>query len=263
MGFKWIGAAVGFFLGGGFIGGLVGYLIGYFIDIQRSQANSGQEGGGSYTSGAASTQQTQESQYDAFIYNLMYLSAHIIFADGRIYATETDYVRNMLNQSFGPHAAQRGMQFFEQMKQERRQMGIAAWNASVQRVCYDMNKRMPEANRIQIVSFLADLAKVDGKAESTEIKAIREIAYQMGLDTDIVDQMFALGKQTIEDAYKVMGIDPSATDDEVRKAYKKMVLQHHPDRVAHLGEEAKNAATKKMQQINKAKDTIYAARNMK
>ena len=85
----------------------------------------------------------------------------------------------------------------------------------------------------------------------------------MGLDTDIADQMFALGGQSLDDAYKVLGLTPNATDDEVRKAYKKMVLQHHPDRVAHLGEEAKNAATKKMQEINKAKDAIFTARNMK
>ena len=47
------------------------------------------------------------------------------------------------------------------------------------------------------------------------------------------------------------------------RAYKKMVLQHHPDRVSHLGEDVKNAATKKMQEINKAKDAIFTARGMK
>ena len=80
---------------------------------------------------------------------------------------------------------------------------------------------------------------------------------------DVVNQMFALGGQTLEDAYTVLGVSPDASDDDVRKAYKKMVLQHHTDRVSHLGEEVKNAATKKMQEINKAKDAIFTARGMK
>ena len=116
---------------------------------------------------------------------------------------------------------------------------------------------------MQIIAFLAEISKCDGTSDATEIKALRNIAYHMGLDADVVNQMFALGGQTLEDAYTVLGVSPDASDDEVRKAYKKMVLQHHPDRVSHLGEEVKNAATKKMQEINKAKDAIFTARGMK
>lgn len=260
MKFKWIGAIVGF-LFANFLGAIIGYFIGSYIDETRQPTSSSQQS--NHSSGSGFTRPNPRSEYDSFLYYLMYLSADIIFADGRIYQTETDFVKATLNQSFGPEAAQKGMVFFNQLKAERRQKGIAAWNASVQKICRDLNKLMPEANRIQIIAFLAELAKSDGHADGTEIKAVRNIAYYMGLDTDIADQMFALGGQSLDDAYKVLGLTPNATDDEVRKAYKKMVLQHHPDRVAHLGEEAKNAATKKMQEINKAKDAIFTARNMK
>ena len=65
------------------------------------------------------------------------------------------------------------------------------------------------------------------------------------------------------DAYKVLEIEPSATDEEVRKAFRKLALKHHPDRVATLGEDVRRAAEEKFQQINNAKERIYKARGMK
>lgn len=253
--YKYIGFIIGFIVGN-FIGGIIGYVIGAVLDgIKFSKVTSGSQQSG-YGNGRG-------NEYDTFLYYLMYLSADIIFADGKIYQTETVFLRKYLSEALGTEAAQKGMTFFDQLKMERRQHGVAAWNASVQKVCRDLNKLMPEAHRLQIIAFLAEISKCDGTPDATEIKALRNIAYHMGLDADVVNQMFALGGQTLEDAYTVLGVSPDASDDDVRKAYKKMVLQHHPDRVSHLGEEVKNAATKKMQEINKAKDAIFTARGMK
>ena len=66
----------------------------------------------------------------------------------------------------------------------------------------------------------------------------------------------------MEAAYKVLEISPNATDDEVRKAYRKLALKHHPDKVATLGEDVKKAAEKKFQEINAAKDLIYKVRGI-
>ena len=72
-----------------------------------------------------------------------------------------------------------------------------------------------------------------------------------------------LGGSTLEDAYRVLGLTSSATDDEVRRAYKRMALENHPDRVASLGDDIRRAAEKKFKEINEAKDRIYKARGMK
>ena len=69
-------------------------------------------------------------------------------------------------------------------------------------------------------------------------------------------------KDDLEAAYKVLGISPSATDDEVKAAYRQMALKHHPDKVATLGEDVRKAAEKKFQEINDAKDKIYKARGL-
>ena len=67
----------------------------------------------------------------------------------------------------------------------------------------------------------------------------------------------------MEDAYKVLEVDPNATDDEVRSAYRRMAVKHHPDKVASLGEDIRQAANEKFQRINEAKEKIYKARGMK
>ena len=79
-----------------------------------------------------------------------------------------------------------------------------------------------------------------------------------------VDSMLNLnsGAISLEAAYKVLEISPDATDDEVRKAYRKLALKHHPDKVATLGEDVRKAAEKKFQEINAAKDLIFKSRGI-
>ena len=66
----------------------------------------------------------------------------------------------------------------------------------------------------------------------------------------------------LDEAYKILGISPNATNDEVKAAYRKMALKHHPDRVSTLGDDIRKAAEKKFQEINNAKERIYKARGL-
>ena len=84
----------------------------------------------------------------------------------------------------------------------------------------------------------------------------------MGMSVSEVDSLLNLGGQTLDEAYKVLEIDPSASDDEVKAAYRKMALKHHPDRVASLGEDIRKAAEEKFKQINEARDLIYKSRGI-
>jgi len=89
------------------------------------------------------------------------------------------------------------------------------------------------------------------------------VATTMGLSEKEVDSMLNLGGNSLEEAYRVLEVEPSATDEEIKAAYRKLALKHHPDKVATLGEDVKKAAEEKFQQINSAKERIYKARGIK
>ena len=92
---------------------------------------------------------------------------------------------------------------------------------------------------------------------------MKEVAVYMGLSAQEAESMLNLGGNSLDEAYKVLEISPNATDQEVRAAYRRLALKHHPDRVATLGEDVKKAAEEKFQEINNAKERIYKARGMK
>jgi len=106
------------------------------------------------------------------------------------------------------------------------------------------------------------IAKADGSVVDAEISAIQQLASYLGISQTDMNSMLNLEKDDLESAYKVLGISPSATDEEVKAAYRKMALKHHPDKVATLGEDVRKAAEKKFQEINAAKDRIYKARGL-
>ena len=67
---------------------------------------------------------------------------------------------------------------------------------------------------------------------------------------------------TLQEAYRTLGISETATDEEVRQAYRKMALRYHPDRVETQGEAARQEAEKKFREITEARDIIMRARGL-
>ena len=95
------------------------------------------------------------------------------------------------------------------------------------------------------------------------MKAVRYVAQLLGLTANQFESLLHMGEDSLESAYAVLEISPNATDEEVKRAYKRLALQHHPDRVASLGEDVRMAAERKFQEIGEAKDRIYKARGLK
>ena len=66
-----------------------------------------------------------------------------------------------------------------------------------------------------------------------------------------------------DSAYKILEIEKSASEDDVKKAYRKMAMKYHPDKVQHLGSEYEKDAQEKFKKINEAYEQIKKERGMK
>ena len=67
---------------------------------------------------------------------------------------------------------------------------------------------------------------------------------------------------TLQEAYRTLGLSETATDEEVRQAYRQLALRYHPDRFAAQGEAAKAEAEKKFREATEARDIIFRARGL-
>lgn len=266
---KWIGGFLGF-IAFGPLGALAGYALGSLFDNTMIGFADGNDGPhtfedayrNSYRQGHYSSQQQFEGQRNSFMFSLLVLASYVIKADGKVMHSEMEMVRNMLGQNFGASARQQGDEILRRLFDEQKRVGASAFRNTVADCCHQIAQNMDYAQRLQLLNFLVMISQADGRVDATEVTAMKECAQWLQMSADEVDSMLGLGKDDLESAYRVLGVSPSATDDEVKRAYRRLALEHHPDKVAALGEDIRKAAEKKFQEINAAKERIWKARGL-
>jgi dnaJ domain protein len=271
---KWIGSALGWILSGGnVLGAIAGYCIGSLLSDATSTAereNGFNGNGNTFRNDYSDTQFNQrpfEEDRNSFLFSMLVLSSYIIKADGKIMHSEMNCVRNFLRNNFGEQAVQQGEDILLKLFEMQKQQGATTFKETIRKSCVEISFHMNIGQCLQLLDYLIIIAKVDGTVSPEEVYALKEVATYLGLSAQDVDSMLNMEASSnqqigLDEAYKILGISPNATNDEVKAAYRKMALKHHPDRVSTLGDDVREAAEKKFQEINNAKERIYKARGL-
>ena len=261
---RWIGGYLGFILGGGPLGALAGFALGWLFEKGLENVNTNSDNGHHTFNDGYDQQRAYEGERNSFLFSRLVLSSYIIKADGKVMHSEMELVRRFLSRNFGEAAKVEGEKIILRLFEQQKQMGADKFRATIQDACRQIEHNISYPQRLQLLNFLVMIAQADGVIVQEEVEALKEVAVNLGISAADIDSMLNLqyGNSNLDAAYKVLGISPNATDDEVKAAYRKMALKHHPDRVATLGEDVKKAAEKKFQEINNAKELIYKARGL-
>lgn len=240
---KWIGGALGWALGGGPLGGILGFIFGSMFESMNS---------GKYTYKQVGNERfgprTGEGDFGL---SLLVLSAAIVKSDKQILKSELQYVKNFFNQQFGQEkSAQYILIFRELLKKEY----------DLKPVCQQIRQSMDYASRLQLLHYLFGLAKSDGKLLESELQVIRSISAFLGISTIDYESIRAMFVKEATSAYKILGVSPYARIEDIKKAYKKMAIKYHPDKLAHLGEDVQKQAGEKFKEVNVAYDRIKKER---
>lgn len=233
---KWIAGGLGWAFFGP-IGGILGFALGSMFeapDVTRT--------------GGYSTTTT-----GSFAMTLLVLVAAVMKADGRVLKSELNYVKKYFIQAFGEDSASEALTMLRDILKQ---------NIPVQSVGVQIKQNMDYASRLQLLHLLFGVAQADGQVDIAELNTIASIAGYMGISSKDFESIKSMFVKDTESSYKILGITKSATDEEVKKAFRKMALKYHPDKVSHLGEDFQIKAKQKFQEVNDAYERIKKERGM-
>ena len=238
-----LGTLLGF-VGAGFIGALVGFIIGAVIDKLHLD--------GAFLLDSGSN--TKNKNPIDFIMSSMVLAAAVIKSDGEKDELEINFIRNFLYEQYGNKSMQDYMPIFERaIKQD--------WD--IRKVTQQIRQTNNYETCLQILYFLFGLANADYKINEKEIANIKIISIHLGISAEDHESIKAMFSSEIDANYKILDLLPSASDAEIKEAYRKLANKYHPDKIAHLGLTVSTVAQEKFQKVQSAYDSLKVKRGIK
>ena len=238
---KWVFAFIGYFTfrfpGGAILGYFIGSIIQQFFG----------RGSKSYFQTQVKTSQPADFQI-----NLLSLAATVIKADGLVKSEELQFVRNFFITNYGAQNASSIFETFNAQIKKEAQNILNLSQVFVSQTQYE--------TRLQVLHFLFGVANADGSISQLELNKIDQIAAALRIRFSDFESIKAMFVKSSNNAYKILEITISATDADVKKAYRSMAKKYHPDKLQSKDPAMVKGAKEKFQEVQKAYEIIQKER---
>ena len=175
-------------------------------------------------------------------------------ADGKVLKSELDYVKRFFVNNFGPTQSERYiLTLREVLKQD----------VDGRAVCRQIQALMEHSKRLLLLQYLYGIAQADGNVDPSEVEVIRRMAGWLGISEKDRKSIEATFYTDVASHYAVLEVAESATDAEVKKAYRRMAVKFHPDKVGDMGADYQKQARLRFDRIQEAYEAIKKQRGMK
>lgn len=226
---KWITGGLGFVIGGP-IGALIGFVIGSAFE-------------------KGNIQKVKQNAEGDFKISMLVLIAAVMKADGKILKSELDMVKHFLVNSFGEDSALEALQILKKLLDQ---------NYEIEPICTQIKQNLNYSFRLELTHILIKVAHADQEFAPSEKQLIQRIAALLGIYAADYRSLLAPYQKVSNSnwAYDILEISIDSSEEEIKKAYRKMAMKYHPDKVNDLGEEIKKSATEKFRSIKDAYETL-------
>ncbi len=238
---RWIFAIIGYFFFR-FPGAIIGFLLGTVFDNWGGKKTF-------QTSFGTTREQVTPADFEL---NLLSLASLVIKADGNVSQTELDYVRQYFVQAYGRERANATFRLFNEVIKKR--------EISAQNICALLRARTRYESRLQLLHFLFSIANADGNVSELEVAEINRISGFLGVQYRDFESIKAMFFKNPDSAYKILEIERTATDSEVKVAYRTMAKKYHPDKLQHMDEAYQKGAEEKFKKVQEAYDQLQKER---
>ncbi len=278
---KYVTAVLGYLIFDSFWGAFFGLLIGGYISFKLSGGLLGQLSG---FGNVGINPGLKSEKQNAFFKTVFTLMGKLAKADGRVSEVEIAHTEQFMKQL--------------NMSAENRKQAINYFKTG-SKADYSIETLIQEFNTISATSpnlkqmlmiYLVRVGMADGGIDEKESSLLRSIAQQLGYSPQAFEQLLAMlqgqdrfqggyyHQQTggtssssytslseIDAAYQALGVKKDNSDGEIKKAYRRLVREYHPDKLMGQGlpEEMIKEATERSQEIQTAYDIIKKSRGMK